>query len=416
MFELIRANKIKSWILILTLTTVLVVLGLVIGEAFAPGGGGVGGVAIAVIIATLMNLLAYYAGGSMVLAMSGAREIQHKDHPQLFNVVEEMAIAAGIPMPRVYLIDDTAMNAFATGRDPAHASVAITKGLLMKLNRDELQGVMAHEISHVKNRDMLYMTLAAILVGAIVLLADLFLRGMWYSGAGTRRRRSSKEAGGAQAVLIVIAIVLAIIAPLLARLLYLACSRRREYLADASAATLTRYPEGLASALEKLSGDREILEAANRATAHLYIVHPVRSLEEWASALMSTHPPIQERIAILRAMGHTASMGDYQAAWQRYHQGQRLAPKKALASAPPPLPTRAPMARPASQESPEERLRRSHEALDTFRRLGGFLFLGCGCGTKLKIPPGYSRGRVKCPRCGAEHDVTEAKEGGAAAG
>ncbi|HUT36518.1 MAG TPA: M48 family metallopeptidase [Planctomycetota bacterium] len=413
MFELIRANKIKSWILILGLTSVLVVLGLIIGEVVAPGGGGIVGVAIAVVIAAFMNLLAYYGGGSMVLAMSAAKEIEHKDSPQLFNVVEEMSIAAGIPMPKVYLIDDMAMNAFATGRDPQHAAVAITKGLLVKLNRDELQGVMAHEMSHVKNRDMLYMTLAVVLVGTVVLLADLFLRGMWYSGAGGRRRRSSRDQGGAQAILIIIGIIVAILAPLIARLLYLACSRRREYLADASAAALTRYPEGLASALEKLSGDREILETANRATAHLYIVHPVRSLEEKASAMMSTHPPIQERIAILRNMGHTASMGDYQTAWQRYHQGQRLASAKALAGAPPPLPVRAAAGKPSSQETKEDRLRRAHGALDTFRRLGGFLFLACACGTKLKIPPGYTRGKVKCPRCGAEHDVAEAKEAAA---
>ncbi len=412
MFELIRANKIKSWILILGLTSVLVVLGLIIGEVVAPGGGGVIGVAIAVAIAAFMNLLAYFGGGSMVLAMSGAKEIEHKDHPQLFNVVEEMSIAAGIPMPKVYLIDDTAMNAFATGRSPQHAAVAITKGLLMKLNRDELQGVMAHEMSHVKNRDMLYMTLAAILVGAIVLLADLFLRGMWYSGATTRRRRSSRDQGGAQIVLLIIGIVVAILAPIIARLLYLACSRRREYLADASAATLTRYPEGLASALEKLGGDREILEHANRATAHLYIVHPVRSLEERASALMSTHPPIQERIAILRGMGQSASMSEYQTAWQRYHQGQRLASAKGLADAPPPLPVRAAAGTPSSQETKEDRLRRAHDALDTFRRLGGFLFLACACGTKLKIPPGYSRQQVGCPRCGAAHNLAEARQAG----
>ncbi|MBM4032781.1 MAG: M48 family metallopeptidase [Planctomycetes bacterium] len=414
MFELIRANKIKSWLLILTLTSVLVVLGWVIGEVWAPGGG-VGGIAVAVVIATVMNLLAYYAGDQMVLAMSGARQIEHKDLPQLFNVVEEVSIAGGVPMPKVYVIDDTAMNAFATGRDPRHASVAITKGLLMKLNRDELQGVMAHELSHIKNRDMLYMTLAAILVGAVALLADMFLRGLWYSGAGVRRRRSDREGGGgAQAVLIVIGILAAILAPIVARLLYLACSRRREYLADASAAMLTRYPEGLASALEKISGDREILEAANRATAHMYIVHPVKSFEERASALMSTHPPVEERIAILRGMGHSASMSDYQAAWQRYHKGQRLAPKAALAAAPPPPPARPPAEGPRAPETQEDRLRRAHEALDTFRRLGGFLFIPCACGVKLKVPPGYARPQVRCPRCGVQHSLAEGSEAGAA--
>lgn len=413
MFELIRVNKIKSWVLILALTSVLVVLGWVIGEVYTPGGGA-GGVVIAVVIATVMNLLAYYAGDQMVLAMSGARQIEHKDNPRLFNVVEEMSIAAGIPMPKVYIIDDTAMNAFATGRDPQHAAVAITKGLLMKLNRDELQGVMAHEISHIKNRDMLYMTLAAILVGAVALLADMFLRGLWYSGAGVRRRRSEREGGGgAQAILLIIGIIAAGLAPIVARLLYLACSRRREYLADASAAMLTRYPEGLASALEKISSDREILETANRATAHMYIVHPVKSFEERASALLSTHPPVEERIAILRSMGHSASLSDYYAAWQRFHKGERLAPKKVFAAAPASVPTRGPAAKPSSEETPEERLRRAHEALDMFRRIGGFLFIPCTCGANLKVPPGFSRGQVRCPRCGAQHSLAEAKQEGA---
>jgi len=412
-FELIRANKIKSWLLVLGLTGVLVALGYVIGEAFAPGAG-VGGVAIAVVIAAAMNLFAYFAGPSAVLAMSGAREIQKRDHPQLFNVVEEMAIAAGLPMPRIYIIDDTAMNAFATGRDPQHAAVAITKGLLMKLNRDELQGVMAHELSHVKNRDMLYMTLAAILVGAVALLADMFLRGLWYSGAGVRRRRSSRDQGGAQAIFAILAILAAILAPIVARLLYLACSRRREYLADASAAALTRYPEGLASALEKISGDREVLEAANRATAHLYIVHPVRSFEERASALMSTHPPVEERIAILRSMGHSAGMADYQAAWQKFHKGEKLASAAVFSGAPKAAPVRPAAATPRAQESKEERLRRAHEAMDMFRRLGGFLFITCGCGASLKIPPGFSRPQVNCPRCGAPHDLAEAKQSGPA--
>lgn len=412
MFELIRANKIKSWVLILSLTAVLVGLGYLIGEVWVPGGGAIG-VGVAVIIATVMNLLAYFAGGDIVLAMSGAKEIQKRDHPQLFNVVEEMSIAAGMPMPKVYIIDDTAMNAFATGRDPKHAAVAITKGLLMKLSRDELQGVMAHEISHIKNRDMLYMTLAAILVGAVALLADVFLRGLWYSGAaGGRRRRSSRDGGGgAQAILVVLGILAAIIAPIVARLLYLACSRRREYLADASAAILTRYPEGLASALEKISGDREVLEAANRATAHLYIVHPVKSFEERASALMSTHPPVQERIAVLRGMGQSVSMAGYQAAWQRFHKGERLAPAKVLASAPPPLPAKTPEAKPPAPESQEERLRRTHAARDAFRRIGGFIFIPCACGASLKVPPAFARRQVRCPKCGAQHDLAAAKQG-----
>ena len=303
MFELIRANKIKSWILILGLTTVLVVLGAIIGEVLAPdSGGAVAGVAIAVVIAAFMNLLAYFGGGSMVLAMSNAKEIEHKDSPQLFNVVEEMSIAAGIPMPKVYLIDDMAMNAFATGRDPQHAAVAITKGLLVKLNRDELQGVMAHELSHVRHYDILYATLMAVMVGVLVMLCDVFLRSMWYGGGRRRSSRDRQQGGGLQIVLLVVALVLAIIAPILAKIIHMALSRQREYLADAGAVELTRNPHGLASALAKLSGDTEVLEVANRATAPLYIVHPIKKFEARASSIFSTHPPIEDRIKRLMAL------------------------------------------------------------------------------------------------------------------
>jgi len=236
----------------------------------------------------------------MVLGISRAKRIEKKDYPQLFNVIEELAIAGGLPMPAVYVIDDTAPNAFATGRDPKHASVAITTGLMQKLNRDELQGVMAHELSHVGNRDILYATMVGIMVGSIAMMSDFFLRSFFWGGG--RRRRSDGEGGAAGAIFIVIAILLAVLAPIFTRLLQLAISRQREYLADASAAKLTRYPEGLASALQKISGDKEVLEVANRATQHLYIVNPIKPFEKRASNLFSTHPPIQDRIARLRAM------------------------------------------------------------------------------------------------------------------
>jgi heat shock protein HtpX len=241
--------------------------------------------------------VSYYAGGRIVLAASRAQEVTHDEAPQLFNVVEEMAIAGGLPMPKVYIIKDSAPNAFATGRDPEHASVAVTSGLLEKLNRDELQGVIAHEMSHVGNFDIRYAMLVGILVGTTVLISDFFLRSLWFGGG---RRR---EGGGqAQIIMIIVAVVLAILAPIFARLLQLSISRQREYLADASAVRLTRNPKGLADALQKISGDREVLEAANRATAHLYIVNPVKGFEKRAKGLFSTHPPIQERIQILRFM------------------------------------------------------------------------------------------------------------------
>jgi heat shock protein HtpX len=297
LYTAMSANKRNSFFITAAITAVFVVLGYFLGKYW---GSGYGGVFIAFLVALGMSLAAYYGGDKMVLGISRAKRIEKKDSPQLFNVIEELAIAGGLPMPAVYVIDDTAPNAFATGRDPKHASVAITTGLMQKLNRDELQGVMAHELSHVGNRDILYATMVGILVGSIAMMSDFFLRSFFWGGG--RRRRSDSEGGAAGAIFIVIAILLAVLAPIFTRLLQLAISRQREYLADASAAKLTRYPEGLASALQKISGDKEVLEVANRATQHLYIVNPIKPFEKRASNLFSTHPPIQDRIARLRAM------------------------------------------------------------------------------------------------------------------
>ena len=296
MYEEISANRRNSWLLVVTVTAILVVLGFLVGEYLGSGYVGVG---FAVTIAVIMSLSAYYSGDKMVLSMSRARRIEREENPKLCNVVEELAIAGGLPVPAIYVIDDSAPNAFATGRDPEHASVAITTGLLEKLNRDELQGVMAHELSHVGNRDILFATMVGIMVGSIVLFADFFLRSFFWGGA---RRRRGKSSGGGGAILLVVALILAVLAPLFAKLLQLAVSRQREFLADASAAKLTRYPEGLASALEKIAGDREVLEVANRATQHLYIVNPIKPFEKRAKSLFSTHPPVEERVARLRAM------------------------------------------------------------------------------------------------------------------
>ncbi len=295
-YEDIAANKRNSWFLVIIVAAVLVGLGYLLGEYW---GNGYVGIALAGIIAVVASLSAFYSGDKMILATSRAKRIEKKDYPQLFNVVEELSIAAGLPMPAIYVIDDTAPNAFATGRDPEHASMAITTGLMQKLNRDELQGVMAHELSHVGNRDILFATMVGILVGSIVLVSDFFLRSLFWGG-GRRRKKSGGGKGGA--IIMVVALVCAILAPIFAKLLQLAVSRQREYLADATAAKMTRYPEGLASALEKISGDREVLEVANRATQHLYIVNPIKPFEKRAKSLFSTHPPIDERVARLRAM------------------------------------------------------------------------------------------------------------------
>ncbi|HEX6708916.1 MAG TPA: M48 family metallopeptidase [Rubrobacter sp.] len=300
--ERIARNRRNSLLLIAAFLAFITVFGYIIGFAWIGDPvGAIFGLVLALIAGTISGLLSYYAGDRMVLAASRAKEITHDDAPVLFNVVEEMTIAAGLPMPKVYIVDDTAPNAFATGRDPEHASVAVTKGLLEKLDRDELQGVIAHEMSHVANFDIRYSMLVGILVGTTVLISDFFLRGLWFGGGRGGGRR---EGGGGQLqlIMILIAVVLAILAPLFARLLQLSISRQREFLADASAVQLTRNPKGLADALQKISGDNEVLEAANRATAHLYIVNPIKKFEKRSKGLFSTHPPIEERIQILRAL------------------------------------------------------------------------------------------------------------------
>ena len=299
---LIDRNKWNTVLLILCFMLVFVGLGLLIGYAW--GGDLTAACAIAgaaAVVAFLVTLASYFGGSSALLGLSSARQISKADDPRLFNVVEELCLAAGIPAPKVYLIDDTAMNAFATGRDPTHAAVAITTGLRARLSRDELQGVMAHELSHVRHYDILYATLIAVMVGVLVMLCDVFMRSMWW-GAGSRRRRSSRSGGGGAALLLVVALVLAIVAPILAKIIQLAISRQREYLADAGSVELTRNPEGLASALAKLSGDTEILEVANRATAPLYIVHPIKKFEERAASIFDTHPPVSDRIRRLMSL------------------------------------------------------------------------------------------------------------------
>ena len=301
MYEEISKNKRLSYVLIVVMTAVLIVFGYVVG--YAATGVGWFGLAIAVIIAVVMSLTGYYKGDKIALATSHARQVTHDDAPQLFNVVEEMSIASGNPMPSVYIIDDSAPNAFATGRDPGHSSIAVTQGLLDKMSREELQGVIAHEMSHVRNYDILFATLVGVMVGAVALMADFFLRWSFFGGS---RRSSNDNSGPLGIILVVLALVLAILAPIAARMVQLAISRKREYLADASGVELTRNPNGLANALQKIADDEEVLEVANRATAHLYIAQPIKKFSDKKRGLFDTHPPIQERIRILREMAHQA--------------------------------------------------------------------------------------------------------------
>jgi len=251
---------------------------------------------VAVIFSSLMSFISYWYSDKIVLAISRAKEIKKEDNPELYRLVENLCLTAGLPLPKIYLIEEMALNAFATGRNPEHAVVAVTRGLLERLERQELEGVLAHELSHIGNRDMLLSTVVVVLVGLVALISDLFLRWTWFSGG----RRDSREGGQLGAIMMLIGIVLAILSPFIAILIQLAISRKREFLADASGALLTRYPDGLASALEKISGDQIPLRVANKATAHLYITNPFKGKK--VSRLFMTHPLIEERISALRGM------------------------------------------------------------------------------------------------------------------
>ena len=297
MYEQISSNKRKSYFIILFFLVLIFLLAWAFGQITELGPYAV---ILAFIIAIAMTFGSYYYSDKIVLAVSKARPVEKKDFPYLYNVVEGLAIAAGLPKPRCYIIDDTAPNAFASGRNPENAVIVVTNGLLQKLNRVELEGVIAHEMSHIKNYDVLLQTLAVVMVGVVALLSDWILRTFFWGGG--RRREKSKGGGNAGAIFIVIALVLAILSPLVAQLLRFSISRKREFLADANGALLTRYPPGLASALKKLAADREPLEVANKATAHLYIVNPLKDIKGRTNKLFSTHPPVEERITALEKM------------------------------------------------------------------------------------------------------------------
>jgi len=297
MYEQIASNKRKSFFLILFFLCLIFGLAWLFGQLT---NWGPQGLILAAVIAVAMTFGSYYSSDKIVLAISRARPVEKKDYPYLYNVVEGLAIAAGLPKPRCYIIDDTAPNAFASGRNPKNSVIVVTRGLLEKLNRAELEGVIAHEMAHIKNYDILVQTLAVVMVGVVALLSDWILRSFLWGGG--RRRSSSKSGGNVGAIIVVVGLILAIFSPLIAQLIRLAVSRKREFLADANGAFLTRYPPGLASALKKLAADKEPLEAANKATAHLYIVNPLKDIKGTVNKLFSTHPPIEERVAALEKM------------------------------------------------------------------------------------------------------------------
>ena len=294
-YDAVAANRWRTVALVTVFTGILIALGYVVGEVFAPGGG-LAMVPAALGLSGVSATASYFAGDKLVLAQSQARELAPGEEPQLRNIVETLSIGLGIPLPRIYLIDDTAPNAFATGRDPKHASIAVTRGLVDKLDRTELEGVIAHELSHIGNHDIRVMLLVTVLVGTIALLSDWMLRSFAWGGG----RRGRDRGGGG--IILIIAIALAILTPIIATLIQLAVSRQREYLADASGALLTRFPPGLASALRKIAADKEALEVANKATASLYFANPLKDAPRAMDGLFDTHPPIAERIRRLEAM------------------------------------------------------------------------------------------------------------------
>jgi heat shock protein HtpX len=418
MWEAIKANRRRSVVLITVMGILLCLLGANIGAFFgaiykeppvdrqsAILIGTAIGVAGALLLWLILYLVAIFAGERIILAAAGARKISKLEHPLLWNVVEEMKIASGLEtMPGVYLVDDSGPNAFAVGRNPERAAVAVSSGLLRLMNRDELQGVVAHEIAHIRNLDIQFMTLAAVCVGSVELLSRSVLQVGPFTSGG---RRFGNSRSGKNQYLLYIALAMAVISPILVRLLYLACSRQREYLADASAARFTRYPEGLASALEKIAVYHSKLatRGLRSAIVPLYIVNPVESLSfrSWSS----THPPTDSRVKILRSMDGGAGYVDYQAAMERIEgRKRRLVALDAAAKREGHIDARA--ASPVTREAatPVERAR---EVTDLVDRLANFIFIPCACGVRLKIPPDFKRLGLHCPRCGTGHIVPKAE-------
>lgn len=400
MWEIIKSNQRKSWLIFLGMGFCLILLGWLIGEAILPSQGGASGILAAGVIWTILSLISYFSGDSIVLSSSHAKEVTREMHPMLFNIVEEMKIAASLPaIPRIYIIDDPAPNAFATGRSPEKSAVAVTAGLLQMCTRDELQGVIAHEMSHILNRDVLYVTFAGVLLGSITLLAEVFLRSLRSSGSSRRYRSDNNGGGQAQAIMLVIALVFAVLAPILARLLYFSLSRKREYLADACAVRLTRYPEGLASALEKISGTYYNLSTANSITAPMYISSPFPK-KTMSLFNFSTHPPIIERIKILRNIHQGANFRQYMDAYSSIKGKASLIPDSAMKdNAPIPL-----LNKEKTSATPQGSRK---ELFDLMRAVNNFTFINCLCGLKIKVPPNYNNPLLACPKCGKKYPVPD---------
>lgn len=403
MWEQIRANRRRSLFLVAGIAALLAAMGWAGGELVIGPGHGPFGVPVGLAILGVQLLIYRFAAEPLLLHGTNARQLEREDCPRLFNIVEEMMLASGLrTMPRIFLIDDEAPNAFAMGRRPDNSAVAVTTGLLHRLNRDELQGVIAHELAHINNRDVQFMTLAGVMIGSMVILSDW----IWHSmrgGSRGRSRSSSRDSGGGggHIVLVLIAVTVVVLAPILARLLYYATSRRREYLADACGAQYTRYPEGLASALEKISTSGLSLASTNRAVAAMCIVNPeYAALAVEPASAFSTHPPTRERIRILRSMSG-AGLNAYEAAFTSV-KGEGIIGARSLAGAPD-LPVRE-----GAGEGPIET---RHDSRHTALRRSGYVDIQCPtCTARMSIAPTFLENEIICIRCGTKVPIPTAGE------
>jgi heat shock protein HtpX len=424
LWQVIASNKRKAVFLVITMGIVLALLGFCIGELIGAFTGFLSGpvnreaasfkagyIGLGFALAFWLGLLltSLIASDQIFLSLSGAKEVTHELYPQLYNIVEEMKIASSLPvMPAIYVTDDPAPNAFAVGKSPRNSSICVTAGLLAVCNRDELQGVIAHEMGHILNRDVLYLTIAATMLGAVTIMADSFVHSLRYAPAARYRSTSSDSGKGGGILylwLLIIAFVFVLLSPLLSRILYFAVSRSREYLADATSARLTRYPEGLASALEKILRSPEKLTTAPKATAPFYISNPYK--QDLDGGMLATHPPLNQRIKILRSMGSGASYKDYvKAFWNVTHTRKALIAETDLN-----LRETVPVRAPSPPSSADPVFQGSvRTAGDIMRAMHNFVFISCQCGMKMKIPPEFARGGIRCPRCNRQHMLREADQ------
>jgi len=409
MWELIEQNRRKSKIVFFAMFLVLESLSILIGLSIYSPDGGYWGALFGFLIWIIQSMIAYYFGDSIVLSVSHATKVSKESYPVLHNVVEEMKIASSQKsMPEIYVVNDEAMNAFATGIRPEKSAICVTAGLVESLNRDELQGVVAHEMSHIINRDVMFMTFAGVMLGSINMIAQ----GFFYStmaGNNSRRSRLGSRSSGGHPAIIIATIILAIIAPLLAQIFYFAISRKREYLADATAVRLTRYPEGLASALEKISGSAGNLVFYNRITAPMFIINPMALTDGESLLDTSTHPPTHKRIAILRQLqnGGKVSFRDYQTVFSKENGRSRLIPDSALAD-------KGDVAVRSALQTDSEPVTVSNKArkiTDMIMATNGFLFIPCTCGLKMKVPPTIGKSQIECPRCGRSLTIPSVTSG-----